>query len=266
MLNLLVVDDEPLILAGLHSIITKADTGFLRVETANDGIEALEKLQSYEAHLILTDIQMPEMTGLELIHEVKRNNLCERFIILTGYNDFDFVRQALRYQVLDYLLKPIDKEELVSALQNAAQLIHEDLQLREVKGATEYKETITEFTSLLDNKLLSEPMSKILDYIHQHYAKFDLSLEQVAEFIELNPSYVSALFKKEAGINFIPYLHTCRVFKAQQLMNEHPKMAIDKISFQVGYENPRYFFKVFKKYAGLTPGQYRDIDVDEDLK
>lgn len=259
MLNLLVVDDEPLILAGLQSIIKKADTGFQHIQTAHDGIEALEILQTFKAHLILTDINMPAMTGLELIQEVKARNICNRFIILTGYDDFNYARQAIRYSVLDYLLKPIDKEELVSSLQNAAQSINQELQSTSGSAGDNPQSTPAEFSSMLESKVSSEAMLKILRFIHHNYMH-DISLEQVAEFINLNSSYVSAMFKKEAGINFVPYLHTCRVAKAQQLMNENPKLAIDKIAIQVGYENPRQFFKVFKKYSGLTPGQFRDTD------
>jgi len=260
-MNLLVVDDEPLIVEGLRAIIMKADTGFLQVETANDGIEALEILKSYHAHLIVTDIHMPGMTGLELIETAKREKLCDRFIILTGYDDFSFARQALRFQVLDYLLKPIDKEELIAALHKAVQHSKQEFKYSNNSDWKDSPITSIESSSILENKAVSETMCKILEYIHQHYM-YDLSLEQVAEYIGLNPSYISAMFKRETGVNFIPYLHSYRVDKAQKLMNEYPKLAIDKIALQVGYENPRHFFKVFKKYSGLTPGQYRDIDTD----
>ncbi|MDQ8738139.1 response regulator [Paenibacillus sp. LHD-38] len=263
MLNLLVVDDEPLILAGLRAIIMKAETGFHQVETANDGIEALEMLRSFKPHLILTDIHMPEMTGLELIHEVKNRKLCDRFIILTGYDDFGYARQALRYQVLDYLLKPIDKEELISSLLNAAQSISQELQNSLNQDATSTQANNTTALNLLDGKSLSDQMKRIIDHIHSNYNQ-DLSLESIAEYIGLTASYVSTLFKREVGINFIPYLHSCRVAKAQQLMNEQPKLAFDKIASQVGYDSPRHFFKVFKKYSGLTPGQYRETEFIED--
>ncbi|MGO4695453.1 response regulator [Paenibacillus sp. 2TAB26] len=259
MLNLLVVDDEPLILAGLSAIIRNANTPFQRIETANDAIEALEKLQSFQPHLIITDIHMPEMSGLEFIKLVKESNLCHQFVILTGYDDFSYARQALRYQVLDYLLKPVDKEELLVILEDAARTIEMETEPLTAKAKTD--EVTQVFTGLLNSCTYTEQMNKTLEYIHRHYAQ-DLSLEQVAKHIGLSPSYVSAMFKKESGMNFIPYLHTCRVVKAQQLMNEQPKLPVDKVALQVGYENPRHFFKVFKKYSGLTPGQYRDCESD----
>ncbi|MHA7963970.1 response regulator transcription factor [Paenibacillus sp. CAU 1782] len=258
MLNLLVVDDEPLILAGLSTIIRNANTPFQRIETSNDAIEALEKLQSFQPHLIITDIHMPEMNGLAFIKQVKENNLCHRFIVLTGYDDFSYARQALRYQVLDYLLKPVDKEELLAILEDVAEAI--ELELSSTVGA-EPAENVVAFHSILDKDTYTEQMNKTLDYIHKHYDK-DLSLEQVAKHIGLSTSYVSAMFKKESGMNFVPYLHNCRVVMAQRLMNEYPKLSLDKIASQVGYENPRHFFKVFKKYSGLTPGKYRNSDFE----
>jgi YesN/AraC family two-component response regulator len=257
MLNLLVVDDEPLILAGLSTIIRNANTSFHHIETANDGIEALEKLKSFQPHLIITDIHMPEMSGLEFIKLAKENNLCHRFIILTGYDEFGYARQALRFQVLDYLLKPVDKEELVSILEETARAIEMEVEA----PMEEAGEGSMAFAGLLENDKYSDQMNKVLDYIHKRYAK-DLSLEQVAKHIGLSPSYISAMFKRESGINFVPYLHTCRVVKAQQLMNEQPKLPLDKVALQVGYENPRHFFKVFKKYSGLTPGKYREFEAD----
>jgi two-component system response regulator YesN len=259
MLNLLVVDDEPLILAGLSAIIRNASTPFQTIETAIDGIEALEKLESFRPHLIITDIQMPEMNGLELIKQAKERELCSRFIILTGYDEFGYARQALRYQVLDYLLKPVDKEELLSILAEAAQAIEtEDEEPEADTGEAEQA-----FTGLLAHDRYTEQMNKVLEYIHKHYAE-DLSLELVASHIGLSSSYISSMFKKESGMNFVPYLHSCRVVKAQQLMNEQPRLPLDKVAVRVGYENPRHFFKVFKKYAGLTPGKYRESEADSD--
>jgi two-component system, response regulator YesN len=255
MLNLLVVDDEPLILAGLSAIIRNANTPFQQVETANDGIEALDKLKSFQPHLIITDIHMPEMSGLEFIKLAKENNLCHRFIILTGYDEFDYARQAIRFHVLDYLLKPVDKEELVSILEEAARAIEMEIE----EPITEAEDESRAFAGLLDNDKYSDQMIKVLNYIHKHYGQ-DLSLEQAAMHIGLSPSYLSAMFKKESGINFVPYLHSCRVAKAQQLMNEQPKLPLDKVASLVGYENPRHFFKVFKKYSGLTPGKYREFE------
>jgi two-component system response regulator YesN len=257
MLKLLIVDDEPLILDGISSIIKRANIEFQQVETANDGIEALEKLESFGPDLLITDIHMPEMSGLELIRQAKTRNLCNRFIILTGFDEFEYARQALRYKVLDYLLKPIDKEELIAILEDAAH----DIEMQVDGQNLEQKEEANPFRGLLDYTHFSDQVNRILGYIHMHYAK-DISLELISEHIGINPSYVSALFKKETGINFIPYLHSCRIIKAQQLMESQPKLPLDKVALQVGYENPRQFFKVFKKYSGLTPGKYREVDLE----
>jgi two-component system response regulator YesN len=251
---LLIVDDEPLILAGLCSILNKTETGFQQVETANDSVEALKMLAGFKPHLVIADINMPEMNGLELIKLAKEKNLCHRFIILSGYDDFEYARQALRYHVIDYLMKPIDKVEFISTLKKVArEIVYENMPpVDDMDTDKEENESL----GLLDGSKLSYQIKKTLDYIHQHY-NWNISLNEIAEYIQLSPSYISATFKKETGVNLIHYLHSCRVVKALQLMKEQPKLPMSKVAYQVGYENPRHFYRVFKKYLGMTPGEFR---------
>lgn len=112
-MRIMIVDDEPLILAGIENIIIGEFGETVEVAKAFDGIDALDKLKRFSPDLIITDICMPEMSGLELIDKVSKNGICSRFIILTGYADFEYARQAIQYNALDYILKPIDKSELV---------------------------------------------------------------------------------------------------------------------------------------------------------
>lgn len=116
MLTILIVDDEPLILNGLMSMIRHRPGGSAVVIGASDAAEALEAAERSRPDLVITDIHMPEMNGLELIEAMQEMSLCERFVILTGYEDFGYARQALRYGALDYLLKPIDKQVLYELL------------------------------------------------------------------------------------------------------------------------------------------------------
>ena len=122
-MKLMVVDDEPIILNGIIRMIQKANTSFTEIVGAGDGIDALQKLASFQPDLILTDIHMPEMDGLALIKEIQAQNWSSRFVIITGYDDFAYARQALRYQVVDYLLKPINKVELLGVLEKVENAI-----------------------------------------------------------------------------------------------------------------------------------------------
>jgi two-component system response regulator YesN len=253
MLNLMIVDDEPIILKGLMNIINKGNTPCKEIVSASDGFDALEKLGKFKPDLLITDIQMPEMNGLELIKEVQDRGLCKRFIILTGYDETMYLRQAIRYRVIDYLLKPINKIELYDALAN--------ISLELLTKPNEIENSLRVPDSMvpdLRNIHLSKNVRVIIQYIEKHYMK-DLSLEQIAEHVFLHPNYISSLFRKETGLTFINYLHLFRIKNAKELMIKDTEVSFHRISEQVGYENVRHFFNVFKKYSGVTPGEYRDL-------
>lgn len=244
MLKILLVDDEPLILRGLVNII-KSGAGFSTdIVSAIDGLDALDKLDTFQPDIVITDIYMPEMNGFEFIKEVQNRGICHRFVMLTGYDDFELVRKAMRFKALDYLLKPVDKEELLGLLAK----ISAELEAGEIGQLT--KENA--------KNNYSESIRKVLHFIDNNY-KNDISLESVADVVHLHPNYLCILFKKETGVTFIQYLHTFRVNKAKDIILGDDEIAFNKIAYMVGYDNPCHFYKIFKKFAGVTPGQFREL-------
>lgn len=118
MLKVILADDEPYIVQGLSLIIDWNQAGFEIIGTANNGQEALELIKSEDPDLIITDIRMPIMTGIELLEKVRSENISDaNFVILSGYNDFEYAKAAMRLGSIDYLLKPIDREELQAVLE-----------------------------------------------------------------------------------------------------------------------------------------------------
>ncbi|GGE52794.1 DNA-binding response regulator [Pullulanibacillus camelliae] len=251
MLKLMIVDDEPLIVRGLKKIIDKGNTPWTDIVSAGDGVDALEKLNSFKPDLLITDIQMPEMNGFELIHEVRGRGLCENFVILTGYDEKMYLHQAIRCRTLDYLLKPVNKTELFNILSN----VSIDL-LRETKHHHQTVPLKESHILKIESANISKNIKKIIAHIDEHYDQ-DLSLDQIADYVYLHPNYISSLFKKETGLTFIQYLHLYRIKKAKELMLKEPDLSFNVISEKVGYENVRHFFSVFKKYSGVTPGDFR---------
>jgi two-component system, response regulator YesN len=116
MFRVLVVDDEPSVLEGLKIMIPWRELGFELCGEAYNGQDALLKLEKLRPHLIITDIRMPFKSGLELICEARKLDIDTEFIILSGYADFTYVQEAMRYQAYNYLLKPLDKDEIISVL------------------------------------------------------------------------------------------------------------------------------------------------------
>lgn len=127
MRRVMLVEDEEFILQGLENIIDWEELGLTIIHKAHNGQEALEMYRRERADIIVTDVCMPLMDGLQLLEEVRRTDPVARFIILTGYNEFEYARAAIRMDVEDYILKPINEEELIKALRNCL------LKLREIE-------------------------------------------------------------------------------------------------------------------------------------
>jgi two-component system response regulator YesN len=128
MYRLLIVEDEPVMRQGLIQLLTLDKYGYLLCGEAENGTEAIKLIDEYKPHIVITDIKMPKMDGLEMIRQVKESGRPHqpRFIILSGYNDFDYARNALRYGVVDYLLKPVDEDELIALLLRIAEQLKQD--------------------------------------------------------------------------------------------------------------------------------------------
>ncbi|HCM14171.1 MAG TPA: two-component system response regulator, partial [Lachnospiraceae bacterium] len=119
MIKVMIVDDEPFIRQGLMILIHWEQYGFCICGEASNGKEAIERMREQEFDLVITDIKMPQMGGLELIAYTWEHISKEiRFIILSGFYEFEYAKKAIKYDVADYVLKPVQREELVRALED----------------------------------------------------------------------------------------------------------------------------------------------------
>ncbi|PRX65696.1 helix-turn-helix protein [Cohnella sp. SGD-V74] len=251
MIRLLIVDDEPLIVRGLANMIAHEYDRPTQIETAYDAIEALRLMETVRPDLLITDIHMPEMDGLELIRHTKERNLCEQCMILTGYGEFEYAQTAIRYGVVDYFLKPVNQAELLQAVGRMQDRIENAI------VAAEQEQADSAPVGMANAMRSSKKIAQIEKYIKKHYMK-DISLQEVSESVGLNPNYVSGLIHKETGTTFVQYVHRVRTSKAKAMLVENPDVAVEQVAVKVGYENSRQFFKVFKKFTGVTPGVYRE--------
>jgi two-component system response regulator YesN len=245
-MNLLIVDDEPMILQGLQTMVREAHTPFNKIQGALNGVEALQMMTYFKPDLIITDIQMPGMNGLDFIREARLQ--CANIIILTGYDKFEYAHQAIRYQVTDYLLKPINEYELLKRISSISVGIMDKQQIMPAEDK--------EPESMVISGDLNPLLKRFFDFLEDNYLK-DLSLEQVASHMDMHPNYLSSLIKRESGDNFSHHLQRYRVDKAKQLI-VHTTLTMDQIANIVCFNSSRHFFKVFKLFTNLTPGQYRE--------
>ncbi|MBO9597196.1 MAG: response regulator [Cohnella sp.] len=257
---ILIVDDEPRTRQGLKSMLEKWGAGHCRIMTADNGHEALRMLRETPIDLMITDIRMPEISGLHLAAQIKENQLPHQpaVILISGYAEFEYAQQAIQLGVVNYLLKPVSREKLIEA---ARQALDEGEERNRVGIMRKFVDPqLLETDS--DRANLSDTIRKALDYIDDHIAG-TVSLREVAEHVHLNASYFSVLFKEQLHMTFSEFVARKKLQKAKEMLVT-TKLPIAEIAERVGYQTAKYFNKVFKEYEGRSPGQYR-TELTEDL-
>ncbi|MFB5676334.1 response regulator [Paenibacillus terreus] len=249
--TILVVDDEPRTRQGIKQTLETSGSGKYRIETAENGVEALDKLRQQAFHLLITDVRLPEISGLDLIRSLEGHARKPCIVVISGYAEFDYVQQALRLGAVNYLLKPIDKQELLKAAGEA-------LRLEEERELHEKLEKLVDPTLLKvggREAALSEPVKEALDYIKEHIHE-PLTMADMAARLHLNASYFSVLFKEQTGTPFSEYVSRLRIQRAKELLLQ-TRLSVAEIGSRVGYRTDKYFIKVFKELESVSPSRYR---------
>ncbi len=236
-LRVLLVDDEIMIREGFKRLFDWAAHGCEVVGEAADGMEALARIDALNPDIVIMDINIPIMNGLKVIGLSRIKHPDTAFIIVSGYDDFSYCREALRLQITDYILKPVNYEEFGTCIDNLKiSMFHRK---NEQKAEPQEERTIVSVTR----------------YMQEHLAE-EISLSVLAEEFHLSPQYISQLFKSEIGVGFLSYLTSIRMEKAKKLLLS-TALSIAEVSEQSGYGDYRVFTKTFKKSEGVTPSQYR---------
>ena len=245
-----IIDDETWIREGLSEHINWELLGIELVQVFQDGLEAIRYMEEHPVDILLSDIRMPNMTGLELVarlRELEKESCLlsnTKVIFLSGYGDFKYAQEALRLGAVDYLLKPSDVEEIEVALQKAKSYVRMRQHARQKHTRTEGCE---EPSSYLIKKALQMMSARFTE---------DLHLNQIADELFVTSNYLSRLFRQETGKSFSDYLSQLRIEKACELLGSST-LKIYQIGESVGYPNPRYFSEWFQKQKGMSPGDYR---------
>ena len=238
-LRVLLVDDEVMIREGFKQLFDWQAHDCEVVGEACDGMEALTQIDTLRPDIVIMDINIPIMNGLKVIQLSRIKHPNTAFVIVSGYDDFSYCREALRLQITDYILKPVNYEEFGTCIDSLKISLFE----RRVSSAAE------------PEKQEERAITGITRYLQEHLAE-EISLSVLAEQFHLNPQYISQLFKSEIGVNFLVYLTNIRMEKAKKLLLS-TALSIAEVAEQSGYGDYRVFTKVFKKSEGITPSQYR---------
>ena len=252
MFTALIVEDEPLMREYLMLHLTSIHGLWKTEGCARDGLEALALLKAKPFDLVITDIKMPHMDGLELADYIHVNHPNTDVIILTGYSEFDYARAAVRANAADYLLKPLQDVELHKALSKlAAKRMAAESVPAAVPVPTEAapKEPAQDDPGIL--------VQRARTYIRAHFTE-PLSLNEVANTLAVNPAYLSSIFKSERGESYSKFILRLRMERAALLLRTYSAGKVNDIALEVGYSSTKHFYSVFKDYFGVTPNEYRN--------
>lgn len=249
--NIVIVDDEPTTRQGLQRTLERWNNGEFTIHTAENGEDVLRIAEDKRIHILLTDIRMPEMDGLQLLKHIKEKGMSPVVIVISAYSEFDYAKEALRLGVVNYLLKPVGKKKLIEAVEEAVQVLEKQLRLGMIEKVVDEK--IVDANTKIDST--KDTIRKSITFIDQHL-KNELTLKDVASHVHLNPSYFSVLFKEQLKLTFSEYVTRRRVQRAKELMIT-TNLSINEIAEEVGYKTAKYFIKVFKENEGVTPSVYR---------
>ncbi|MEC0171019.1 response regulator [Paenibacillus graminis] len=263
MWKVLLVEDEVFVRESVREIIAWEELGFTVSGEAGNGAEALDMIRRDVPDLVITDIIMPEMDGVELLRRTREEGYGSRFVMLTCMSDFEYVRQAMEYGASNYILKlSMSVNSLRETLRKISNELLKDGDKRgsspapvQVKTGTDERST-KGLQPLLHEEVTSHPeIQKILQYIHVHYPE-DITVKSMSQYVMMGENYVSTLFKKKTGQTLIHYLHRVRVNQAIQYLC-HSDLPVYEIGNRVGFVNDNYFIKIFKRLTAQTPSQYR---------
>ena len=237
MIKIVVVDDELIIQKGIKLIIEQNFADTASVFLAGTAEECFDIVKELKPHIVISDICMPEIDGLKMLELLREYHPEIILIVISGFDDFDYCKKALSLNVMEYLLKPIAENELVEVIGKAVEKINPELAM--------------EMNIRNQNKILKN----IVEYIKRHYYE-SISLEILSKQFHYNSQYISQLFKKEMKTNLIDYLNLIRIEKSKILL-KNGNIKMEEIAIKVGFSNPKYFSKIFKKNFGITPSDYK---------
>ncbi|MGN0977637.1 MAG: response regulator [Faecousia sp.] len=250
MVKLLIADDEAFEREILAEIVDKRFSGEVSVAMAENGRQAVDRAILWEADILLLDIEMPGIDGIAAAKQILAQRPDCKVIFVTAYSLFTYAREAVKLGACDYVLKPVDPEEVARAVRCAIDQLQTQRQLEAMVPS------VSQLEAEEDGENMPLLMGRVKKYLQHNYMLCDISLDSVSEILQINASYFSVLFKRSFGVNFLDYLTELRMNAARTLLKD-PYRSTAEVAGMVGYESPNYFARAFKKKTGMTPTEYR---------
>ena len=238
MYRVMIIDDE---MSARRLLQVSIDWQSLDMELAGEaasGIEAINIIDELRPDIVFVDISMPFMNGIEFIEIATKRYTDLVIIILTGFDEFEYARQCVRLHVVEYMLKPFVRQEVIEVLTR----IKENLDKHNTR------------TQEIGQDITPSAIEQIMQYLRDSITDSNINLTSVAQHFGFNPSYLSRKFKQETGKSFVEFLIKCRMERAIELAGTSKKMFCTANA--VGIPDPNYFGRCFKKYTGVSYSEY----------
>lgn len=259
MYSVLVVEDEAVLRKGIILTTDWSSLNLWVIGEADNGIDGESLARRLRPDIIITDIAMPGLDGLEMIHNLYEELPDTEFIIISGHAEFTYAQKALFYGVKGYILKPIDPKEFIvhltrtiAEVEKRKEEYSKDIRLEQLEGSIQTFPAISEQES---QDYLDEYIREAIAIIEKHYAEH-ISASDIAMLLGISERNLTNLFKERSGYTLLEYLTLYRMKKATHYLQKK-ELSVYEVASLVGYKDYRYFSKVFKSTFAMTPLEYK---------
>ena len=243
MLKIVLVEDEALLREGLLRTTPWQRYGYEVAGCAVDGEEGQRTILALQPDLVITDIRLPKLSGLDMIESLTGKASCD-YVIISGHSEFSYAKRAISLGVKEYLLKPIDDAQLFDILEKFARTRQPE------NSDRTFSQSTTPAKSPGDRYFHAA-----CEYMCEHFAE-NITPGSVAQALSISESYLIKLFKRKSDASFLEVLKQYRMQEAARLLMEG-ELKVYEIANKLGYHDTQYFSNLFRKAMGVNPSEYR---------
>ena len=268
MYKVVIIEDSPLLRTGMVHTLDWASVDCQIIGSAGDGLEGLALIENVKPDIIITDIKMPGLSGLEMVEQAMLNGSRASVIFISGYDDFQYAQKALKLGAVEYLIKPLEDEDTYRAVRSASAKVDERRRLDELERRLDAVEgsKVKVFQRYLDGNesIKSEYTQHAIDYIAPHYGE-DINVRSIANALSISESHLSKVFKDTLQSTIGEYLTHYRITEACKML-QNTKMKVYEVAVRCGYSDQRYFSVIFKRIMCMTPNEFRAHNAARDAR
>lgn len=244
MYTALIIDDEKPVRIAITALGNWSSHSIEIPKYAFNGSEGIIAMRELHPNIVFVDMQMPVMNGIQFLQLASKEFPDVKYIVVSGYDAFEYAQAALKNGAIDYLLKPVVAEELESALVKAVTQLNIDRNIKTTPPLTQIEISA------------DEAVYTIKTYVDNHYCE-ELNISMFSDKYYFSKEYLSKLFKKKYDYGIYEYALNLRMQRSKELLLNYD-LPIKDISDRLGYNNNNYFSKAFKNYYNMSPSEFRD--------